>query len=51
MTSTACVLGARHLGEVVTNKPFSLSAVAMGKTLKTVSVLVLEMRESYWTEF
>ena len=33
MVSTASLLGARHLGEVVENKPASSLAVSLGKAL------------------
>ena len=33
MVSTASLLGARHLGDVVENKPASSLVVSLGKTL------------------
>ena len=40
MVSTASVLGARHLGEVVENKPASLFVVFLGKALNRTPLIL-----------
>ena len=42
MVSTASLLGARHLGDVVENKPESSLVVCLGKTLNETPRLYVE---------
>ena len=44
MVSTASLLGAWHLGEVVENKPASLLVVSLGKAINRTPLLFVEDR-------